>query len=446
MTRLFGTDGIRGRADSFPLDGVTVRRIGSALAGNLEGSRPRILIGRDTRSSGENIEAFLADGIGERGGEPLSVGVITTPAIAVLVQRFGFSAGVVISASHNPHPDNGIKIFSGDGTKSSRQLESAIEKEVSKPTPSDQRIQEMTALQPDPVLREEYLSFLLSTFPSSLKLSPFKVALDCANGAAFEAGPSLLTRLGLSTVLMGAKPNGVNINQNCGSTHPEELARLVVESGAHLGAALDGDGDRLVLVDHQGNVVDGDGILLMCARRLKLEDRLPGPEVVATVMSNLALEKALEKEGITLRRTPVGDKYVSGEMTRRGVSLGGEQSGHIIFSEYSHTGDGLLSLLQVLRVLAAEEKPLSQLAELETYPQVLFNIRVKDKPELQTVPDIVRAIETAERQMGNRGRVLVRYSGTEPLLRIMLEGPDEREIRDLSELIGSATRRAIGDS
>ncbi len=442
MTRLFGTDGIRGRAGSFPLDAVTVQRVGRALARNL-GTPTRILIGRDTRCSGETIEASLAAGIGERGGQACSAGVITTPAIAVLVQRFGFSAGVVISASHNPHPDNGIKIFSGDGTKSDQQLESAIEKEVAEK--SDEDIREPSAPAPDTTLREEYLRFLLSTIPPTLELSPFKVALDCANGAAYEVGPSLLARLGLNIDLMGASPNGENINQGCGSTHPEALARLVVRSGADLGAALDGDGDRLMLVDHQGKIVDGDGILLMCARRLQSEGRLPNPEVVATVMSNLALEKALENDGIRLSRTSVGDKYVSEELSRQSLPLGGEQSGHIIFSEYSFTGDGLLTLLQVLRVMAAEGKSLSELAHLEPYPQILVNVRVKDKPELATVPDIVRAIEEAKQQMGKRGRVLVRYSGTEPLLRIMLEGPDEREIRDLSELIGSATRRAIGD-
>ncbi len=444
MTRLFGTDGIRGRAGSFPLDAATVQRVGRALARNLGAPKPRILIGRDTRSSGKTIEASLAAGIGERGGEACSAGVITTPAIAFLVQHFGFSAGVVISASHNPHPDNGIKIFSGDGIKSDRQLESAIEKAVAEK--NDENIRDAAAPQPDPALREEYLRFLLATIPPALNLSPLKVALDCANGAAYEVGPSLLARLGLDIDLMGASPNGENINQNCGSTHPEALARLVVDTGADLGAALDGDGDRLMLVDHQGKIVNGDGILLMCARRLKSEGRLPNPEVVATVMSNLALEKALANDGIRLSRTPVGDKYVAGELTRQRLPLGGEQSGHIIFSEYSFTGDGLLTLLQVLRVMAAEGEALSELADLEPYPQVLVNIRVKDKPELATLPDIVRAMEKAERQMGKRGRVLVRYSGTEPLLRIMLEGPDEREIRDLSELIGSATRRAIGDS
>jgi phosphoglucosamine mutase len=269
--------------------------------------------------------------------------------------------------------------------------------------------------------------------------------LDCANGAAHQVGPNLLARLGLEVSPMGVSPDGRNINLNCGSTHPEEMARRVVERGFDLGAALDGDGDRLILADHRGRIVDGDAILLLCGRRLKRESKLSASGIVATVMSNLALEKTLEQEGIRLCRTQVGDKYVAEEMTHQGMSLGGEQSGHIIFSDFSPSGDGLLTLLQVLRVMAAEGKPLAELANLEPYPQILINVRVSRTPEIASVPEISRAMDAAERQLGGRGRILVRYSGTEPLLRIMMEGPEEREIRTLSESIGDAARKTIGE-
>jgi phosphoglucosamine mutase len=391
------------------------------------------------------LESWLHAGIHDGGGETVSAGVITTPAVAVLTRSFAFSAGVVISASHNPYPDNGVKIFSGDGSKSNEVLESAIENEVAE---AYDRVSmgEVPMAPPDPRLREEYLGFLQSTLSPPVKLPPFRMVLDCANGAAYQVGPSLMSRLGLEITPVGVYPDGQNINQSCGSTHPEGMARRVVDSKCDLGASLDGDGDRLLLADHQGRIVDGDAILLLCARRWKREGRLPGPGIVATVMSNLALEKKLHEEGIRLFRTQVGDKYVAEEMARRGLPLGGEQSGHIIFSEFGPTGDGLLTLVQVLRVMAIEEKPLAELACLNPFPQILVNVRVRSKPVISTVPEIARAMEDVERQMKDRGRVLVRYSGTEPLLRIMMEGPDEIEIRKLSNLIGDAAKRTLGDS
>jgi phosphoglucosamine mutase len=445
MGRLFGTDGIRGAAGVAPLDRETLNRVGCSLARHLPEEKPRILIGRDTRSSGRDLEIWLQEGIHAGGGETVSAGIITTPAIAILTRRFGFSAGMMISASHNPYPDNGVKIFSSNGNKSSDELESTIESEVEK-SPPNFDLSAMPPTAPHPDLQRAYMSFLETTLTHLPRLPDLSVVLDCANGAGFEVGPAVLTKLGVAVIPMGASPDGRNINQECGSTHPEQMARRVVETSSDLGAALDGDGDRLILADHKGSIVNGDGILLMCARRLKSEDRLPGPAVVATVMSNLALEKGLESEGIELCRTQVGDKYVSEEMSRRGLPLGGEQSGHIIFREHAPTGDGLITLLQVLRVMALEDKSLAQLAHLEPFPQVLLNVRVKDKPEIDTVPEIARAVEDAERRLKDRGRVLIRYSGTEPLLRIMMEGPDGQEIQDLSHSVRTAALRTIGDS
>jgi len=442
--KLFGTDGIRGEAGVAPLDRETLRRVGRALARRLEDSTPRILIGRDTRASGPDLETWLQEGIRAGGGETVSAGVITTPAIAVLVRRFGFSAGLMISASHNPFPDNGVKVFSGDGCKSSEALELAIETDVAQ-AGDDPGVEEMPLLSPDPTLHEEYTRFLESTLPPATTFPSLRMVLDCANGAAHQVGPSLLARLGLEVTPMGVSPDGRNINSSCGSTHPEKMAHRVVELGCDFGAALDGDGDRLLLADHRGSIVDGDAILLLCGRRLKSESKLPASGIVATVMSNLALEKTLAKEGIRLCRTRVGDKYVAEEMARQGMSLGGEQSGHIIFSDFSPSGDGLLTLLQVLRVMAAEGKSLAELANLEPYPQILINVRVKQTPEIDSVPEIARAMDAAEQQLGSRGRILVRYSGTEPLLRIMMEGPEEREIHTLSESIGDAARKTIGE-
>jgi phosphoglucosamine mutase len=447
MNNLFGTDGIRGKAGVPPLDSQIIYRVGRALARQLAGnSQPRVLIGRDTRESGSAIETWLASGVAAGGGEPVSAGVISTPAVAYLTRRFGFSAGVVISASHNPWPDNGVKIFSNRGSKSSETLEIAISEDVA--TSDDDNVTEASTApsSPDPSLQAEYIQFLKSTLPPNTTLGQLSVALDCANGATYQVGPRLLQELGLKVVPRGVSPNGKNINKDCGSTHLEGLSRLVLESRCDFGAALDGDGDRLLLVDEKGQVVNGDAILLMCARHMKANGRLSSDAVVATVMSNLALEQALRGEGIRLSRTQVGDKYVAAEMERCGLVLGGEQSGHVIFSEYSPTGDGLLTLLQVLRVLVATRKPLSDAAYLEPLPQVLVNVPVNEKRDVHQVPEIARAMADAEKRMAGRGRLLVRFSGTEPLLRIMLEGPDEGEIRALSASIADATRRSLADS
>ena len=456
MSGLFGTDGIRGEAGVRPLDPDTIHRVGRSLARNLAsglsglpGKTPRILIGRDTRSSGSAIESWLAGGIAAGGGEAFSAGVMSTPGVAYLTQRLGFSAGIAISASHNPFPDNGVKIFSGEGSKAGEELERAISKEALQETPENPNGKDraITLPPPDPSLQEEYIGYLKSTTTpaATAALGSFKLAADFANGATYQIGPRLLREIGVEVLSSGVSPDGRNINENCGSTHPEVLARIVTESGCDFGAALDGDGDRLLLVDRHGQLVNGDAILLMCARHMKREDRLPGAGIVATVMSNLALERALTVEGIALHRTQVGDRHVAEEMEGRGIALGGEQSGHIIFSEYAPTGDGLLTLLQVLRVLVSEKKPLHELAHLKPFPQILVNVPVKEKRDVREVPEIVHAMEEAERQIAGRGRLLVRFSGTEPLLRIMLEGPDEGEIRALSASIAEATRRNLAE-
>jgi phosphoglucosamine mutase len=442
MPKLFGTDGIRGVAYENPLDRSTVGRVGRALARNLDTPSPRILIGRDTRRSGQDLERWLVNGLESGGASSECAGVITTPAIAFLTRSEGFDAGVVISASHNPFRDNGIKIFTAAGTKSSEELEGRIEREVS--AAHDVPEAPPDSSPEDPRFEELYLDHLHETVSGTPRLSPIELVLDCANGAGYRVGPRILRELGLVVHPIFAEPNGENINRHCGSTDMERLRESVVERGCHLGAALDGDGDRVLLVDSTGRIVDGDAILLLCARRLKKEGRLRTNAVVATVMSNLALELALSNEGMKLYRAPVGDKYVSQEMTERNIMVGGEQSGHIIFSEYGPSGDGLLTLLQVLRVMTLEGKTLDELSGLDSFPQILVNVRVKETPDVRSVPGIADAIARAEEKLGARGRVLVRYSGTEPLLRIMMEGPDRGEIESLVEKVKEAVMVSIG--
>jgi phosphoglucosamine mutase len=443
MGTLFGTDGIRGVAYESPLDRATVGRVGLALARGLDSPSPRVLIGRDTRKSGPDLERWLMRGLAEGGASIESAGVITTPAVAFLTRSEGFDAGVVISASHNPYRDNGIKIFTSSGAKSSDELEERIERDVG--LAEDLPPAELELSVPDSKLEDLYLDHLLSSLSAPAHLPKLEIALDCANGAGYRAGPRLLRELGFVVHPLSVEPNGENINRGCGSTHMEALASFVVEKKCQLGAALDGDGDRVLLVDSGGRLVDGDAILLLCARRLKKENRPGSDGLVATVMSNLALEHALAKEGIRLHRVPVGDKFVSQAMAERRLLLGGEQSGHIVFSEFATTGDGLLTLLQVLRVLALEGAGLEELGRLEPFPQILVNVRVRERPEVGTVPAISEAIARAERKLGGRGRVLIRYSGTEPLLRIMMEGPDQSEIQALAAEVRDAVATSIGE-
>lgn len=441
MAKLFGTDGIRGEAYTPPLDRPTVVRVGHALAHQLSADAPRILIGRDTRASGPDIESWLTSGIHSAGGRPTSVGIAPTPAIAFLTREQSFDAGVVISASHNPYQDNGIKIFSADGVKSNASLEKAIETVVasSSEIPATGSFETPT-LDPE----ELYLEHLAASLGDGVRLPKLAVALDCANGAGYLMGPKLLASVGVDVVTMFDEPNGENINRDCGSTAMQSLTTAVVNNGCDLGAALDGDGDRVLLVDSKGRFVDGDAVLLLCARQLQKEGRLTESAVVATVMSNMALEVALADEGIDLIRTQVGDKFVAQEMAQRNIIVGGEQSGHIIFSDYASTGDGLLTLMQVLRVLALEERRFDDLSHIEPFPQVLVNVRVSSQPDVDDVPEISHAIGAAEKQLAGRGRVLVRYSGTEPLLRIMMEGPEGSEIASLTRDIRAIVEKTIG--
>ena len=449
MAKLFGTDGIRGEAYAPPLDRTTVQRVGRALAEELSPDAPRVLIGRDTRSSGADLENWLATGIAAGGGVSVSAGVLPTPAVAFLTRESGFDAGVVISASHNPYRDNGIKVFSATGVKSSEAFEEAIEfaaaadvgAGASRDDPEESR-------QKTPSLHLEglYLEHLKRSLGDDTSFPPLKLALDCANGACYRVGPKLLESIRLEPILLATEPDGANINRDCGSTHLEGLAETVKRHACDFGAALDGDGDRLLLVDSTGRSVNGDAMLLMCAKRLKKEGRLAGSGVVATVMSNMALEVSLAREDITLFRTQVGDKFVAQDMDRRNIIIGGEQSGHLIFSDYAATGDGLLTLMQVLRTIAIERESLDQLAQLEPFPQVLVNVAVSSRPDLRTIPEIARTIEAAETKLDGRGRVLIRYSGTEPLLRIMMEGPDSEEIETLTATVQGAVESTIGSS
>jgi len=440
IPRLFGTDGVRGVAGVYPLDRLTVRRLGAALVRALAAGRsdrqaaapPRLLIGRDTRESGAWIEAELATGAVGEGASVTSAGIVPTPAVAYLTRASACDMGVVISASHNPFEDNGIKVFSGRGEKFTERLEREVEAIVADPSWAARAGAPVAVAQAD--LADAYLDHLRAILPDPMRLGALQIGVDCANGAATTVAPRLFDSLGIRTRLMGNTPDGRNINLECGSTRPERLAAMVVEERCDLGVAFDGDGDRAIFVDDAGRVVNGDAVLLMCARQLQREGRLEGRAVVATVMSNIGLEIALRASGIELVRCPVGDKYVMEAMLDRGLSLGGEQSGHIIFSDYLFTGDGLCTALNVLRVMAMTGRSLADLAsDLVSYPQVLLNVPVRAKADLMAIPEVAAAIAGVEARLDGRGRLLVRYSGTEPLLRIMVEGPDEAEIRGFAQ-------------
>ncbi len=444
IPRLFGTDGVRGEAGTWPLDRATVRRFGAALVRALpqSGGPPRLLVGRDTRESGVWIEQVLAEGASSAGAEVVSAGVVPTPAVAFLTRDAEYDAGVVISASHNPFEDNGLKVFSGRGEKFTERVEREVEAIIADPSWT---VSEDGRPPRQADLLDRYVDHLRAVFPESGRRGSLKLAVDCANGATSVAAPTLFERLGCDAVAIGDQPNGRNINLGCGSTHPEALAKTVVERGCQLGVAFDGDGDRAIFVDHQGQIVNGDAVLLMCGTQLQREGRLANNALVATVMSNIGLEIALRASGIDPVRCPVRDKYVMEEMLNRGLSLGGEQSGHVIFSEYLFTGDGLCTALNVLRTMALTGRTLADLAsDLISYPQILVNVRVREKKDLQTVPAVAAVIAHVEDRMKGQGRVLVRYSGTEPLLRIMLEGPTDADIRAHANEIADAVKENLG--
>jgi phosphoglucosamine mutase len=445
IPRLFGTDGVRGTAGQYPLDRPTVRRLGAALVRAMPHGveAPRLLVGRDTRESGAWIEAELAHGAFGEKASVVSAGVVPTPAVAYLTRTQGYDAGVVISASHNPFEDNGIKVFSGRGEKFTERVEREVEAIVADTSWSPQSGEPNTVARVD--LVDAYLEHLRAVFPEAPKLKGYRLGVDCANGATTTVAPRLFAGLGFDTVVIGDRPDGRNINLHCGSTHPEQLARTVVERGCEMGVAFDGDGDRAIFVDGGGNIVNGDAVLFMCGRQLQREARLKGNAIVATVMSNIGLELALRTIGVDLVRCAVGDKYVMEEMLKRDLSLGGEQSGHIIFSDYLFTGDGLCTALNVLRTIALTGRPLANLAsDLVSFPQVLLNVRVREKVELKMVPAIAAAIATVEARVNGQGRLLVRYSGTEPLLRVMLEGRHEHEIRAWAQEIVDVVKEHLG--
>src|SRR5438552_917405 len=440
---LFGTDGVRGKAGTFPLDPPTIRRLGAALSRALgHGKSRRLLSGRDTRESGGWIERELAFGINSQSSSLTGAGIIPTPAIAYLTPRMGYTAGVVISASHNPFEDNGIKVFSGAGEKFTEQLEQQVESIMADdswqlPAGNAPEVEQVD-------YRAEYLSHLRPILPNAETMRDMRLVIDCANGATTTIAPRLFPALGFEVRCIGCEPDGRNINLRSGSTAPEQLAQAVVDGGYPMGIAYDGDGDRAIFIDENGKVVDGDAVMLMCAKQMKREGRLKGNAIVATVMSNIGLEIALRDAGIEMVRCPVGDKYVMEEMIRRDLALGGEQSGHVIFSEYLFTGDGLATSLNVLRTMGATGRKLSDLAsELTTYPQVLVNVRVDRKVDLTTVPEVARVMSGVESRLAGKGRLLIRYSGTEPLLRIMIEGQDQQEISAWAGEIADAVRQHL---
>jgi phosphoglucosamine mutase len=443
--RLFGTDGIRGVAGEPPLDPATVMALGMALGADLQkqglGAR-RVLVGMDTRESGPAIAAQLAHGLAQRNVEVAFAGVVTTPGVAYLARTGDFAAGVMISASHNPFADNGIKVFAKTGFKLPDAEEHEIEEEIFRVLPELHALSAPAPLTASYSVRR-YLDFLLSTL--TVSLDGMRVVLDCGNGAASALAPELFREAGAQVTAIHNTPNGRNINLNCGALHLEDLRRHVVESKADAGVAFDGDADRALLVAPSGRVVDGDAVLLIAARRLHADGQLPGSLIVSTVMSNLGLEKALTAHGIEMLRTSVGDKYVLEEMLRRESPLGGEQSGHVIFREYSTTGDGMLTALKVLETAAREGATLDDLAaEMVVYPQILLNVRVKEKKPLAEMPHTRDVILACEAELAGSGRVLVRFSGTEPLLRVMVEGPEQSLTESLAQRIVDAIKTELG--
>ena len=448
--KLFGTDGVRGIANVEPMTVETAVKIGRGAAflfKGLKGHRAKIVIGKDTRLSGYMLENAIASGVCSMGVDVLLVGPLPTPGIAYITESMRADAGVVISASHNPFQDNGIKIFSSDGFKLPDPQETRIEAlihsgeiDLLRPTAAEVG----KAFRVDDA-RGRYIVFLKAAFPRDLSLEGLKVVVDCANGASYKVAPLVLEELGAQVVPIGVKPDGENINAGCGSTHPELMCRTVLQEGAALGIALDGDGDRVILCDEKGRLVDGDQTMTMAAVDLDSRGRLHQRTVVATIMSNMGMEVALAERGIRLIRTPVGDRYVVEEMRRSGCGLGGEQSGHVIFLDRTTTGDGMVTALQILAIMRRAERPLSELAAvMERFPQVMVNVPVAARRPLEEVPEVGERIRDVEGRLGGRGRVLVRYSGTEPLLRVMVEGEGESLIQAMAQELAEAIRQTLG--
>jgi phosphoglucosamine mutase len=447
--KLFGTDGIRGVANVDPMTGEVALQLGRAIAylfKEVKG-RHRIVVGKDTRLSGYMLETALASGICSMGADVMLVGPLPTPGIAFITTSMRANAGVVISASHNPYYDNGIKIFSHDGFKLPDQMEHQIEdlilsNHLHSLRPTANAVGKAYRID-DAIGR--YIVFLKNTFPNDLTLDGLRIALDCANGAAYRVAPAVFEELGAEVIPTGVEPDGENINADCGSLHPEVIGRLVLEKEADIGIALDGDGDRIVFVDRHGKLVDGDHILAICGLQLLSEKRLKKGTVITTVMSNMGLDRSIEAVGGKVVRTQVGDRYVVEEMVRGDYNLGGEQSGHTIFLDYNTTCDGILTALQVLAIMKQKERPLDELAKvMEPLPQVLYNVKVKEKKDLSDFQEIDEGIKKIEKSLGHSERILIRYSGTEPLLRIMVEGEDETKLHKYAQDLVELVKKYIG--
>jgi phosphoglucosamine mutase len=452
MKRLFGTDGIRGVANRHPMTPEMAVAIGRAIAAYFRtDSSRRVVIGKDTRISGDMLECALAAGLSSMGADACLCGVIPTPGVAAIAARLGACAGIVVSASHNPYTDNGIKVFDGNGFKLSESVEQVLEERilmelqrscVGYGSPSN-----LSAVgRCDAIMDalDYYGDFLVNVVPD-LSLGGLRLVLDCSHGATFQAAPDVFSRLGAEIFVLSDKPDGVNINDGCGSQHPAALRKAVLKHKAHAGFAFDGDGDRVIAVDETGRVLTGDQAMAVCAVHMKQAGRLIGNRVVATVMSNMGLKIALKKQGIHLSLAQVGDRYVMEMMKSEGAVLGGEDSGHTLFLDRHTTGDGILSALQLLESMRSASKPLSELAGImSVFPQILINIPVSEKPDITTVAGIQDMVEQVETRLGDEGRVLIRYSGTQPLCRVMVEGPSQKETRAFAEQIAEKVRVSIG--
>ena len=449
--RLFGTDGIRGVANKFPMTPEISLRLGKSLAyvirKNIKNNHPKVILGKDTRLSGYLFEQAITSGLTSMGADVYQVGPLPTPAIAFITKNMRADAGIVISASHNPYTDNGIKIFDRNGFKLPDEKEIIIEKlilneENEELSGSDVEIGKANRID-DAAGR--YVVFVKKTFPDNMNLEGIKIVLDCANGAAYKVAPLALSELGAEVISIGINPDGKNINTECGSLNPKLLIEKVLENNADIGIALDGDADRVIFCDSRGNIADGDKILAICTQEMLSRGLLRKKEIVSTVMSNMGLELYLNNLGIKLHRANVGDRYVVQAMKEKGINLGGEQSGHIIFLDHTTTGDGLLASLQVLSIMKRMEKSLSDLVkDIELFPQVLKNVEISDKMPLENIPGLSKMVDGFENSLGNRGRINIRYSGTEQLARVMVEGEDIKNINSIANNITELLQQEIG--
>jgi phosphoglucosamine mutase len=448
MRHLFGTDGIRGVANAYPITTEMMMRVGRATACLFKNGKKRhtILVGRDTRLSGSMIESALVSGICSMGVDVITVGPLPTPAVSFLTTTLRADAGIMISASHNPFQDNGIKIFSGEGLKLPDEMEKRIDSLIFSKTldsnlPAGGDVGGASRIGN---AEGQYIAYLKNSFPKNLTLDGMRIVVDCANGAAYRVAPRVLQELGAEVIPIADQPDGRNINLNCGAMHPEIVAAVVKKRGAHIGIALDGDADRVIFSDERGHIINGDHIMAICALDMKGKNRLKKNTVVATVMSNMGFDIAMKEAGIRVIKAQVGDRYILEEMLRSGFNFGGEQSGHLIFLDHSATGDGILSALQVLAVMTGKKERLSRLsAVMKTLPQVMVNAPVKKKKDLDKIPAVQKAILEAEVKLDGRGRVLVRFSGTQQICRVMIEGPSKKDILRMANHIASLIQETL---